>query len=413
MDMPTRMQLPVQLRRVQALLAGGAVDRGSLVDDVDALEVFARILEAWDDSMRPMTRAEVEEHCGLGGDPTFDSRFDVLASYGALIQQRLKAGTIRWSPSPIALVSAELLSSLAEEGASDRLADLIILALDRLDDEDLTAGELVATGTRLTRVINVVTAEIHRAVDLGTGVELLHAAPSNRAQRQVGSVSRIVELARTRFPKQTIKLRDLVDAADSFARATDRLAVRLARQTQAEGAAGLFALLSPTDVDLAARHRLLSELASFGCDVVFDSPPPTFSRQGLTDAVDSIGRPPPQRPALPVPDADSGEDPLKLLDRQRERVRRREETRRRWVTSLLAGCDDAVVVDDVWPAPVQRLVDGLAVAGDPTLPVNCDLATTPHVDADASVAVNTPLRLRRLERSSSNLSARPVRQEHS
>lgn len=61
--------LPAHVRRVQALLAGGAAHQGGLTEDVLDLEVFARIIDAWDDEMRPLTRRQVAERSGLGTRP--------------------------------------------------------------------------------------------------------------------------------------------------------------------------------------------------------------------------------------------------------------------------------------------------------------------------------------------------------
>jgi hypothetical protein len=388
--------LPAHLRRVQALLAGGASQRDGLVEDLDELERFTRIIDAWDDSMRPMTRAEVAEAAGLTADSAFEHRFEVLAHYGAVIQHRLKAGTIKWTPSPVALISAQIMTDLAGESAADRLADLIVLALDRVDDPELAREELVGIALRLTRVLNVVSASINRAVDLGTLQELFDAAPSPRAQKQVGVVAEVVEVAHQRFPDLTLKLRELIEAADAFGHATDRLGQRLSEQATIGGAGGLFALLDPADVDRAARQRGPAELRQLARDVVFDHPQPVVTRHGLLEAADEIGEPPRVRSLPPVPDRASGDEPVQLLHRQRDQAERRDQARRRWVLAALAGTDEAVITDDVWPAPVQRLVDGLAVATDPTVPVNCDLATHQHVEPTARVAVNTPLRLRRL-----------------
>lgn len=389
--------LPTHLRRVHALLAGGTARRDALVDDVGELQVFDRILSAWDYEMRPLTYSEIVESCGMEGDDSFDRRFELLTHYGAIIQQRGKASTAKWVPSPLALVSAEILTSLATQSAADRLADLIILALDRLDDADLTAEELLATARQRTRVINVVAAAIYRAADIGTMADLIEARPSVRAQRQVTHVSQIVEIARDRFDEHTASLRELVEASDNFARATDRLGQRLTEQAQAGGVGGLFALLDTAIADTTARTARPDRLASFARDVVFDTPQAVFTPQGLHDAADEIGAPPPSRPDPPVPDPATSLDAVDLLGKAREQARRRDQASQRWVTGLLAADDEAVLTDDVWPTAVRRLVDGLKVATDPKIPVNCELSRQLHVDADASVAVNTPLRLRRLD----------------
>jgi hypothetical protein len=389
--------LPPHIRRVQALLAGGAAHQGGLTEEPLELELFARIIDAWDDEMRPLTRREVAERSGLGGEVTFDARFDLLAAYGALIQHRLKAGTIRWTPDPIALISAQILTDLAEESASDRLADLIVLALDRLDAPDLDGVELVAIADRLSRTLGAVTSAIERAVDLGTLADVIEARPSARAQHQVARVSDILRLARSRFDDVTAQLRAPVDAAERFGRATDRLVERLTEQLTTVGAGGLFALLDPAEVDAIARTAPSTRLSTVATDIVFDAARPEVMRAGLVAAADDIGTPPEPRPVPPVPPTSGAADPFELITAQQVRRERRDEGRRRWLVAHLAASDESVLLDDVWPTPVQRLVDALAVAGDPRVPVNADVANEVHVDAQANVAVRAPLRLRRVD----------------
>jgi hypothetical protein len=392
-----QLSASAHLRRVQALLAGGAGGTGGLIDDVEDVALFARIIDAWDDAMTPMTRSEVAERAGLHDDLRFEHRFTVLTRYGALVQHRMKAGTLKWTPNPIALISAEILTRLAEEGETDRLADLIILALDRLEDDDLTADELLGIAEQLTRILNVVAAGINRAVDLGGPSDLIAARPSARAQRQVSRVADIVSIARRRFDAVTHRLRDLVEAADAFGHATDRLVKALVEHVMTAGAAGLFALLRDDDILTAARKAPVDRLARVGRDVVVDAPAPVFTREGIAQTVDDIGAPPPPRPTPPTPPAEGAVDPLADIARHRQAAARRSRTRQRWAQRLLADSDRAVLVEDLWPAPVARLVDAIGLTDDMTVPVVADLSTLLHLDPDSPVAVNTPLRLRRLD----------------
>lgn len=390
--------LPAHLRRVQAMFAGAAAARDGLTDQIDDLAAFTRIIDAWDSEIRPKTRNEVATDSLSDTDPSFDARFDLLVHYGAIIQHRLKAGTTRYTPSPIALISVQLVADLADESASDRLADLIVLALDRLEADDLDAEELLGIADRLTRTLNGVTAEINRAVDLGTATDVLDAAPSPRAQTQVRRVADMVAIARDRFDDVTHRLVEPVDAAHRFAQATDRLVERLTEQVAQTGASGLFALLDPDRVDAAARTAWTGRLAQVARDVAVDAPAGRFTRSGLVAAADEIGDPPPVRPTPPIPPREGAADPLATIERHQQLAARRTEARRRWVIGALADADEVVNVEDVWPAPVQRLVDALALTDDPSVPVAAALSTGLHVDPDAGVAVVAPLRLRRLDR---------------
>lgn len=388
--------LPAHVRRVQALLAGGAARKDGLTDDLDDLERFIRIVDAWDDEMRPMTRPEVALAAGLDHDPSFEDHFDRLHHYGAVVQHRHKAGTIKWTPNPIALISAQLLADLADESAADRLTDLIILALDRITAKDVTAAEVLGIGERLTRAINVVTAAMNRAVDVGTIADVIEATPSKHVQEQVARVEDVVATARHRFDQITHRLLDLAAAANSFLMAADRMVSRLADPGAELGAAGLFGLLEHAEVDATARTATVERLATVASDLVVDAPRQVFTRQGLADAVDEIGAPPQPRPPVPIPDVETAADPLEVIDGHRHAAARRQDARRRWVTGLLADDDAAVLAEDVWPAPVQRLVDALSVADEATVPVTADLARRVQVDGYAPVAAITPVRLRRL-----------------
>jgi hypothetical protein len=208
------------------------------------------------------------------------------------------------------------------------------------------------------------------------------------------------------------QLRPLVEAADAFVRACDRLVERLTREVATGGIGGLLAFLSPELVDTACRTTPLGRLRGFVNGHVFDQLQLVVTRDGLADAVDQIGRPRPQR-ELPQPPV--GDDAISIGDAVRRSVearRRRADARRRWVRRALAGTDEQVVIDDSsWPAPLQRFVDALAVTDDPTLPVVADVAARPHVDPDASVAVTHPLRLRRLDTENEAVLARYLTEE--
>jgi hypothetical protein len=385
------------LRRVHALMASAAAHQGGLAEDEVEVQAGLQLLSAWDDEMLPLTRSEVAERAGMATDPHFDARFDILARYGALVQHRGKAKTARWVPSSMFLVGAQLIEDLAHDGADARLAELILHALDRLDDGDLGSDELLALAVRLTRTIHAVTAEINRAVSVGAAQELLDANPSTRAQRQVQRVSDFTTQARRRFPEHLPKLRELVEAAGEFSAATGRLADRLTDYATVAGTAGLFALLSPETVTNVARRAERARLARCARDTVFDAPRAVLVPDELTRAAGELGRLPPPRTPPPVPDPDGAIDPQQTIAEEEDRERLRAQARSRWATATLAGTDTAVVTDDVWPAPVQRLFDGLLLASDRRVPVTLDLSTDLHVDPPASVAVNTPARLRRLD----------------
>lgn len=399
MDGTTRpnAHLPLQVRRIQQLAAAAAARRDGLLDTIDAVEQLSRIVDAWGDDMTPLTRAEVAETSGLEHDPTFDSRFDLLIAFGAVQQYRRKTSTDRYVPSPLLLVGSTMLADLAERSAVDRLVELIVVALDRVDDEDTSAEELLAIARTLTRMISVVAADINHQVDYGTVADAVEARPSRRVQRQVDRVKDLTAAMRDRFPSVLQQVRPLVEATDVFVGACDRLVDRLTREVATGGIDGLLALLTPELVDAACRTVPLETLHGFAQGHVFDRHRQQVTVEGLADAVDQIGHP---RPPRQLPDPPAGDGAVSIGDAVRRSAvarRRAAQARRRWVQRTLAGTDEHVVIDDVWPAPLQRLVDALAVTDDPTLPVVADVAVRPHVDADADVAVTHPLRLRRLD----------------
>lgn len=200
----------IHIRRVRQLVAPVLTGPGGLLDELDDLYVAARMLDTFDDAGTGLSRSELLGSLRTGqplSDHALELLFDKLCELEWLVQVRGKAGTQRWRPCALALTSAELLLSLSERSAADRLVELIVLALDRLDDPDLTQDGAADITRQLTRNVNLVAADLEAALVHGTLPAMQAAMPSARALTHVSRVSQLVQVARRRswFPSMSTR----------------------------------------------------------------------------------------------------------------------------------------------------------------------------------------------------------------
>ena len=159
-----------------------------------------------------------------------------------------------------------------------------------------------------------------------------------------------------------------------------------------------FSLLDPEEYLTAARTGSARDLAQVFARTVFDPPSPWADPTTIAGAV-AEARPRPEvreRPPRP-PDEPPGGDPLTdALDRA-ERARAK---RSRRVDILLGSDPSAELVGAMraagWPGAARILVEALAAAADPLLPVTASMTDELLVEPDGPVTYLTPVVLRRV-----------------
>lgn len=391
-------QVPPHLANVWALVAGVARDRGAVVDDLADLERFHDLVAAFPDDGRSVTRSELVELAGLDGDPRVDQRFDTLVALGALRQTRAKRHTGSYVLNPVALIAAELLAGLATRGGVTRLHEMLVLAADRLDADDLEGDEAREICLRLTRVLHSFAADLERVVDLGTTADVVAARPGREADRAFERVELLAQLTLERFPSLRSAALGLWDAGERFNRAIESLVTRLVDEAVDVEVSGLFTVVDADALAAAARTAGHADLSQVARDVVVDAPRVVVDRETIRAGVEEAGRRPPERSMVDPPALAPDGEAERLVADRRLAEEHRAAARRRQAERVLGEQEWVELSDafDGWPGAAQRLADALAVARDGTVPITVDLAHHLVVEPDGPVAVSFPLRLRRL-----------------
>ena len=388
----------IHIRRVRQLVAPVLTGPGGLLDDLDDLHTAARMLDLFDDAGTGLSRSELLGSLRTGhplSDHALELLFDKLCELEWLVQVRGKAGTQRWRPCALALTSVELLLSLSERSAADRLVELIVLALDRLDDPDLTQDGAADITRQLTRNVNLVAADLEAALVHGTLPAMQAAMPSARALTHVSRVSQLVQVARPRFPALKGELLAASEAVSRFRDAAHGIGAALTELVRSGEVDSAFAVLSPEAV-LTACDRAVDQLARVAATAPFPRLPVVLDPVEVAEAAAELGVVrTPMRP--PVPEPDDAVDPSRLMAQAQQRHLAEAERHRHWAEQATAGQPAALLDTDVWPTPLERLVDGLAVSTDTSIPVVMEVQQHQEVAPHPTTALTAPLRLRRLD----------------
>lgn len=388
--------VPPHLANVWALVAGVARDRGAVVEDVEDLDRFQELVAAFPEDGRPVTRGDLAEFAGLADDPRFEQRFDTLLALGALRQARGKRHTATYVLNPVALIAAELLAGMATRGGVTRLHELLVLAADRLEAEDVQQDEAAATCRRLTRVLHAFAAELERVVDLGTSADLVAARPGREADRAFERVEVVAGLTRERFPSLRSDALRLWDAGERFNRAIEALVSRLVDEVVEIEVAGLFAVVDADLLAAAARTAGHDRLQAVGRDVVVDVPPLVVDHETVRTGVEEAGHRPAAREPVVAPPPEGDGTAARLVDDRRRAEATRAAARHRNAERLLGDQRWTELGAATWPGAAQQLADALAVARDRSVPITADLGHELRIEPDGAVAVSFPLRLRRV-----------------
>ncbi len=385
------------LRRLRALVAPVAADAGAVVDDPALLDVAQAVYAAFGEAGASggLTKAQIARACpAVRDEPGFDARVDLFVRLGMLQPYFDKASQQRLVFNPTSAAGLLVFERLSERGGVDELMSL----LDRTR-ADLRSGavsrEQVAASLRSARhLLSVFADHLLRLVSSAPLSELIAERRHHAHADLVDEVRALTGLVSDAFPDLDPQAYRVVVQAQRYVGARETFVTRLLD----EGAASRdFSLLDPEDYLTAARTGTQPELAQVFAQTVFDPPSPWADPTTVSEAVSEV-RPHPQvreRPPRPSEESTAG-DPLDAALDRAERARRKRERR---VEILLGSDSETELVDAMrkagWPGAASVLVEALAAATDPSLPVSASMTDELLVEPDGPVTYLTPVVLRR------------------
>lgn len=385
------------LRRLRALVAPVAADAGAVVNDPALLDVAQAVYAAFGEAGASggLTKAQIAATClAVRDEPGFDARLDLFVRLGMLQPHFDKASQQRLVFNPTSAAGLLVFERLGERGGVDELMSL----LDRTR-ADVRSGaasrEQVAASLRSARhLLSVFADHLLRLVSSAPLSELIAERRHHAHADLVDEVRALTGLVSDAFPDLDPQAYRVVVQAQRYVGARESFVTRLLD----EGAASRdFSLLDPEDYLTAARTGTKSELAAVFARAVFDPPSPWADPTTVAEAVTEV-RPRPlvrERPPRPSDETVAG-DPLEVALERAEKARRKRERR---VDILLGSDTETELVDAMrkagWPGAASVLVEALAAAADPSLPVIASMSDELLVEPDGPVTYLTPVVLRR------------------
>lgn len=385
------------LERLQAFVAPVARQSDAVVKDPELLRWAQAVYEAFgdrDDTGEGLTVAEIEAACGQAGPGTFESRLAVFKALGLLRPPKPQHHRLIFNPTGVAALL--LFDRLRREDSVQEILLLLDQTTKGIEGGLLGPDDVTARLAMLRRALAINAGELARLRTRPVD-ELLAQRRNHRAADRLLSDARIlVELVETRFPQLSAAGGQLITQALRYSAAANELVDRLLRQVLAERD---FSMLLPEQYRTAALYSDIDALAAVFAGTVFDKPTVALSpEQILVTLEHHRPREVRQRPPRPV-DLPTAEDPVERARQRREQQRLR---RRAAMLLHLKGQLDIDLTAEIqaagWPGAARLVVDLLAAAADPEVPVTVTLATTLLVDGMAEVSYVTPVWLSRDEK---------------
>jgi hypothetical protein len=394
------------------LLAPVLVRIDGVTDDPADVEIAEAILVAAESADGiGVTRSEIAARAGLDpADPRFAARFDMLARAGALQHLRGdKKHQSRYLPDPVALLAAEILARLNSDHGAEELHSLLVAAADRLEaafreDADTpppTVAEVAVLVTKLSVLLHAYAQRMEAATTAGTYQDLIRARTGSSTSQQMEQIERVcraINREKSPYGRLFHDANRLLAAGQRFVAASEQLTKRLVEVvTKGEGGSVL-GLASFEQYLHAAISRNVDQLAAVGATVPLEAAPPLVHLADLAQAAAELDLAPQTRTVPIPPQADPCLDPRAALAERQRRAEQRAEVRRSWAARLLADHEEVDLTSHAttWPHAAKLLADVMALSRDPTVAVAADIGDPPLIQPGAEVAVQHPLRLRRL-----------------
>lgn len=385
------------LRRLRALVAPVAADAGAVVDDVALLDMGQAVYAAFGEAGAAggLTKAQIGAGCpGLRDEPGFDGRLDLFVRLGMLQPVFDKANQQRFVFNPTSAAGLMVFERLAERGGVDELMSLLDRAGTDIRSGTASRGQVEASLQRARHMLTVSADHLLRLVSSSPLSELIAERRHHMQADLMEKVRGLTELVAGSFPDLDPQAYRVVVEAQRYVGARESFVGRLLDEG---GASRDFSLLDPEDYLTAARTGSQRDLAAVFARTVLDPPSPWADPSTVAEAVTEV-RPRPavrERPPRP-PDEPPGADPLDAALARAERARAK---RARRVDILLGSDVETELVGAMraagWPGAAFVLVEALAAAADPTLPVSATMTDELLVEPDGPVTYLTPVTLRR------------------
>lgn len=394
-------------KRITALFAPVAANRGSVVVDIDLLDVARAVFHAFGspEAAGGLTRSQLWNACSAVCDEAqFGSRFDLFRQMEMLEEIFDKAHQRRYVFNPTSAAGIMVLDRIAQRGGVDELMMLLDRTRADIAEGRITQDEARAHLLTALRMMTIHADHLFRLVGNAILAELMAQHRHHDHQSLMDDVYRLDELVRDTFSDLDAEMFALVTQTQRYNDARDQFMERLL----AEGAASKdFSLLEPGDYVATARTANPSELARVFDGIVFDPPSPDLDPSTLVRRVTEYAPPPPPRRRPPRPAAPLIEvDPMAEVE---ERARIKAQQRRLLTDQLLQEENEIDLTSRIrstpWPGGAALLVQALALDADPDLPVSVHFTDELLVDPDAATTRATPVLLRRTSLTSTAIDA--------
>ncbi|GAA0314572.1 hypothetical protein [Kineococcus aurantiacus] len=386
------------LRRLKALVAPVAVDAGAVIDDPRLLEVAQAVYAAFGEAGTSggLSKAQIAAACpGLGDEPGFEARVELFVRLGMLQPVFDKAHQQRFVFNPTSAAGLLVFERLGERGGVDELMSLLDRARSDIRAGAATWKQVAASLHSARHLLSVFADHLLRLVSSAPLSELIAERRHHAHAGLLDEVRGLTVLVTEAFPDLDARAYRVVVETQRYIGAREAFVARLLDEG---GASKDFSLLDPEEYLTAARTATVGELGQVFARTVFDPPAPWLDPSTIAQAVSQV-RPRPaarERPPRPVEEP-AGVDPLEAALERAHKARVR---RARRVDILLGSDRETELVEAMrtagWPGAARILVEVLAAAADPALPVTASMSDELLVDPEAPVTYLTPVTLRRM-----------------
>lgn len=384
-------------KRITAMFAPVAANRGSVVEDIDLVDVARAVFHAFGspDAAGGLTRSQLWDACSAVCDETrFNSRFELFRQMEMLEEIFDKAHQRRYVFNPTSAAGIMVLDRVAQHGGVDELMMLLDRTRADIAEGRITQDEAKAHLLTALRMMTIHADHLFRLVGNAILTELMAQHRHHDHQSLMEDVYGLDELVRDTFPDLDEEMFALVTQTQRYNDARDQFMERLL----AEGAVSKdFSLLEPGDYVATARTASPSDLAGVFDGIVFDPPSPDLDPSTVVRRVTEYAPPPPPRRRPPRPAAALLDmDPMEEVE---ERARIKRQQRRLLADQLLQEENEIDLTSRIrstpWPGGIALVVQALGLDADPDLPVSVQFTDELLVDPDAATTRATPVLLRR------------------
>ena len=382
------------VRRLQALLAPVASNKGAAIDDPIYLDIAMRVVDAFmqGETTGGLSRAQIAARTnGTVDEAVLESRLNLFVDMGMLNTFHGRKHEQRYRLNSISAVGLLVYERLQERGGIDELRTLLDRTR-RLLKGDYIDRDAVATEIRkLTGLLTVFADEL----ELLTASAPLSVLLAERRLHDHGDLLREVRevngLVTEHAPDLDHEAVTLIGAAQRYLDAVQDLVQRVYDDG---GETRDFSVLEPEAYFAAAKTSTIEQLAAVFDGVIFDAPTLHFDTTEMAGYLEESKAKSDRRIRPPEPAPSEEEDPLAAAE-----ARRAGQTERRIqrAEQLLEGRDEADLtgwmISAGWRGTAEALADFVALDVDREQHYTLETRDAVLVSRDSEPTLRSPTNL--------------------